>query len=72
MPPDTFAPVGAVGAVRPGPLFGTDYDEDVLVPPLLPVLALLLLLLEPQAAANSMTSATPNVASAPRVILRIK
>ena len=67
-------PAGAVGWVRPGPLFGAPEGETPLLLPLLlllplalaPLLPLLLLLLEPQAAVRPTTNIVARTTNDPR------
>jgi hypothetical protein len=61
VPPEILVPVGLVGWVRPGPLFG----------PVTELLELLLLLDEPQAAAMSATRTAPTASDELRLMLRM-
>lgn len=63
VPPETLAPLGAVGWVRPGPVVGPAAEVDAADE--------LLLLEDPQAAAISTTETTPTAAVNPRMPLRI-
>lgn len=69
VPPESLAPAGAVGWVRPRPLFGApDGDAPLLLALLLlpPLLTLLLLLLEPQAAVRPTTNIVARITNDPR------